>query len=203
MPSLDPLSLPSTDPRAERLLPAVFYMMAVENKAKSAAEGRPIFDDVEMINILRPGDNTTDFHTEVQEKHKRMYPAQYAQFKQSGTNAHGGTLLSMLTFLTPRQIKEFEALNIYNVEALALINDNNAFMGWREIKNKAVAYLEMAKDQAVMTRWKEKEEALELRAKQQDEKITALTDQVAQLIAKLGDAPEKRGPGRPRKDEAA
>lgn len=201
----DPFSIPSSNPNSDRLLPARFYLEPVPNKAESEKQGRPIYDDVEMINIMRPADPTTDVHQVATAKHKRLYPNEYATFKQRGENMHSGTPLTQLTFLTPRQIREFNAMDIFNVETLASLSDATPFMGWRDLKNKAVAYLALAKDQAVITKWEEEKAAMAARAEAQDQKIGALTDQVAQLIAKLNDPSEKLKPGKlslPPKDAA-
>lgn len=189
----DPLSLPNMNPNEQRRLPAVFYYEAVENKHKSALEGRPIFDEILYINIIRPGDKTTDIHRKATDKDKQNYARELDLFLRKGEQAISGTPIEQLTFLNRAQIAELKAMNVFSVEALSSLDDRSAFMGWRDLRNKANAFLAMAKDQAVMTQWKEREEALEVRGKNQDQKIDALEQQVRDLMDKLT-APDKPTP---------
>jgi hypothetical protein len=166
----------------------IWKMMALPNPAKSKQEGRPIFDDCEMVEIRIAG--SKDFtvqpawaqsHWEVDEEsgeqrivtYAERFAKQYQQFKSKQHQTKSGTPLDYLPFLTEGKRSELRALSIYTAEALAEIDGQplkNLGMGGRDLKNKATEWLASASHEAVLKRQQDQIEALQaqLRVIQED-----------------------------------
>lgn len=128
-----------------------FFIRAVENPAKTAEEGRPIFSDVEYVEIRIAGDKSTVIVKKVTDEHKRRWPRQYEQFKAGIEQHMEGTPLSEWSQLSASKVAEFKAMNIHTVEALSEVADGNIAklgMGARELVQKAAKWLEVTKDNA-------------------------------------------------------
>lgn len=144
-------------------LVALFKHLAVYNKPKSLKEGRPIFDDIEVVEIRKPGakdfqafpalamshwaeDRMTGEQTQV--TYAERFSQQYRQFKASSAQTKSGTPLDQVAFLSEGRRAELRAQNIYTVEQLASIDGaelKNLGPGGREMKNEAVAFIEESK----------------------------------------------------------
>ena len=173
-----------------------FYMDTKENPARSREEGRPIFEDVEMVKIQMVGDPKNTLIAPAHEKTKRhpetgegwplseQFPEHYRYFKDNADQqTAAGTPLTEVPWLTAAQRAELKALKIFTVDGLATL-DGTALqrlgMGGRALKDKAVAWLDQAAGHAAESRLAE-----ELAAR--DREIEALKDQMALLAA--GKAP--------------
>ena len=90
-----------TDPDAR--LHVKFYIQPQKNEFKSTLEGRPIFEDVQMIEIRIPGDQLTVIHSAVREDHKQRFPKHWAYFEQTQgkDNLEIGTPLTQWPMLQP------------------------------------------------------------------------------------------------------
>ena len=162
-------------------LVATFRNMALKNEARSSAEGRPIFEDIEVVEIRIPGSrNWTPYpaaahsHWEVNpftgEQTSRTYaerfPRQYAQFKAQMQQTKTGTPLDHAPFLSEGKRAELRAQNIYTVEQLALIDGQelkNLGPHGRDFKNQATDYIDRSKSNAPNTQLAEELEALRAR----------------------------------------
>ena len=169
-----------------------FYVKPVENKVKSAAEGRPVFDEKEMIKIRIAGDKGTELHAPVTEasvyvpegpgqKGRRLtyieqFPEQYEAFKAGREQAISGTPIEEATFLTVSQRAELKAVNIFTVEALAGIEAADKLgMSGSVMVEHARAYLDRAQGAAEDGTLINKNKALEL-------KVTEMQQQIAELM---------------------
>ncbi len=132
-----------------------FYIEPVERPGKSLQEGRPIYEDCDMVAIINPG-SRDEFVKEVDDKVKRdpWMGSIYARWKATQQQPTDGTPLTMVPFLTPAVIKELQGLNIMSLEHLANAPDTAAqrMMGMVELRKKAKSYLEAAAGSAVVTR---------------------------------------------------
>ena len=170
----------SRDPDAA--LVATFRNHAVRNEAKSVAEGRPIYDDIEVVEIRMPGNRTgapifpahavshwvTDPRTGEQTKitYAERFRHQYQQFKAVQQQTKTGTPLDHAPFLTEARRSELRALNVYTVEQLALVDGaelKNLGTGGREMKNRAQEYIEESKTRAPNLQMQAELEALRAR----------------------------------------
>lgn len=132
-----------------------FYMQAVENKARSLAEGRPVFDEREMVEIRIPGDRLATHVNYVLDEHRQRWPDHYAAFKRGEARAASGTPLEQWPPMTTGRVASLKALGILSVEELSNLPDNmlpSLGMGARELRDQARAYLEAASDGAAAGR---------------------------------------------------
>lgn len=147
-----------------------FYIHTMENKAKSKEAGRPIFDDMEVVEVRFAGNRQTvsvfPAHAicgEIQDldgdsqpmTYAQRWPDQYKRFKAKAQQIAAGTPIDELPFLTQAKRSELKALSIYTAEALAALDGNelkNLGQGGRELKNQAQAYLDNATGSADVTR---------------------------------------------------
>jgi hypothetical protein len=145
------------------VLVALFKNHAALNEAKSREEGRPIYDDIEVVEIRSPGSRDfkvfpanafshwqTHPHTGEQTKitYAERFVHQYQQFKRHAAQTKSGTPLDYVPFLSEGKRAELRAQNIYTIEALAAIDGQelkNLGLGGRDLKNAAVEYMDNAK----------------------------------------------------------
>ena len=162
----------------DALLVPVFKTIAVPNEARSREAGRPIFDDMEVVEIRFGGDRNkisvfpahaetglTDgsdgYTTKI--TYAQRFPEQYRAFKQQAAQVSSGTPVEELPFLTQAKRSELKALNIHTAETLAEL-DGTALktlgIGGRDLKNQAVAYLQSASGSAETDKLRRENEAL-------------------------------------------
>jgi hypothetical protein len=138
----------------------IFKTLPILNPARTAQEGRPIYEDVEHCEIRGPGSRNTTVQPahqlstgwvidpitgeQRQITYAERFNRQYRQFKEHATQTKSGTPLAHVPFLTEARRAELRALNIITVEQLALVDGQelkNLGPGGREYKNKAQEYL--------------------------------------------------------------
>jgi hypothetical protein len=142
---------------------ALFKQHPLPNEARSRAEGRPIFDDMEIVEIRTPGSRdvkvfpaTAFSHWEPDPEtgglkkvsYAERFSRQYQQFKRRDLQTKSGTPLDYVPFLSEGKRSELRALNIYTVEALAAVDGQelkNLGAGGREWKNAAMEYIAAGK----------------------------------------------------------
>jgi hypothetical protein len=148
------------------LLVVVFKLVAEENIEKSRIEGRPIFEEKEHCVITSGGCKdikvfpATEFSRwvddpvtgrQVKQSYAERFRHQYQQFKRQDIQTKSGTPLDHTSFLSEGRRAELKAQNIYTVEMLAAVEGNelkNLGPGGREMKNKAVEYIEESRSSA-------------------------------------------------------
>lgn len=170
-----------------------FYTEAVEFKAESEKEGRPIFREVPFIRIQHPGDRNNVLETKATDHYKQKYAREWREFESRGANEVIGTPLSQWPPVTKSQVKEAEYFGVRTVEQLAAVNDaalQKIGMGWRELRTKALAYLDAAAGNAAQSAQAAENERLRA-------EMAALK---ASFEAMQADKPSR---GRPRKEETA
>jgi len=190
----------ATNPDAR--LAVMFYSKPLQNDYESNKQGRPIFQDTEMVRIQVPGDTTTVIDVPVREDHKKRFPLHWAHYqnKHGGDSREIGTPLSQWSRLSPSQVEELRALKFYTVENVASASDQNlqrlgmvAGTSPYAFRDHAIRFLAMAKDDSAAQAAEEKAKALEAKLetmqKETDEKIAAA---VAAAVA-AATAPKKRG----------
>lgn len=189
-----------------------FYKDVRKNEYRSGKEGRPIFEDVTMVHIVLPG-GLHDIKEAVQERHKMRFPQQWAAFQ----NAHDGsdpmmigTPLEQWPMIGRSAAEELKALRFYTVESIANASDATlqrmgmaGGMAGPALRDRAIRYLEVAKDNAAVDR--QAEEIAKLRAEQAEkdrlhgEQMQAMQTQLAALTAAFQAKPAAKPRGRPKK----
>ena len=176
----DPSSRQSQD---EQLL-VKFFVKPREDAKASKEEGRPIFKDVEYIDIKIAGNRAGGACRPASFEDKQRFPRHYAAFKQRTEVPTEGTPLIEWSLISRSQAEELSFYHVKTVEALATLNDNAAskFMGLNGLKAKAKAWLEHAKESAG-------EEKLHEELGKRDETIELLQKQMAEMQAKFDSLP--------------
>lgn len=169
-------TLPGQD-RTESI--ARFFLDKQQNNFKSQREGHAVYDDVEMVEIIIPGDNKTQVTSMVRQEHKDRWPRQYEAFKKGLEPAVDGYPIEHWAPVTAAQAANFKAVNVPTVEALAAVSDANLHalgIGARQLRDRAKAWLEQARDGEPLAK------ALAELENERAEKL-ALQTQVADLAA--------------------
>src|SRR4051812_45528342 len=119
-PAADPDMFSRPNAGDEQLF-VVFYMGIVKNEQRTVDEGRPIFDDVECVRIIVPGDRNNINDRPASDVDKRRFAKQYAMFKQGVKEEDqvSGTRLTDWPFLTRAQCEELKYLGLRTVEHLS------------------------------------------------------------------------------------
>jgi hypothetical protein len=166
-----------------------FYQRTEPDVAETEKQGRPIYKEVDFIEIHQPGNKDSVIDRKAYpvdiERFARHYEAYKARTKGDGVHIEGTPLVEW-PGITRSQAEELKFFNVYSVEQLAGMSDSNAqnIMGIQSLKAAAKLWLEKASD-------KQLQEA-------QDE-IAQLKAQMAELMAAKEEKPKR---GRPRKTEA-
>lgn len=183
-----------------------FFRHGEMSHLKSIKQGAPIYDDVDMVEVITPGERDP-VRVIATELHKRRFPRQWDAYKTGQELSQSGTPIELLLTNQPSAVLQLKSLNIHTIQQLAGLSDSAKQMiplGAQQLQDKARAYLSAAKD------------GQNFHAMQ-----SAMQDQIDQMKQMLVDAgiqppsdkplnlPEepqteaKRGPGRPRKELAA
>jgi hypothetical protein len=96
-----------------------FFRESRPNPARTAADGVPRFDDVEMVQILIPGDRLNSPVKLVTEAERRRWPKAYAHFKSGDDDAVEGTPIAQLPAMTAAQAEELRYFHVRSIEQLA------------------------------------------------------------------------------------
>lgn len=145
-----------------------FSIEAMHNEKKSAAEGRPIYEDKEFITIQTPGDTKSIIKRPVRHQPHGSYPSdpdrfprQWQAFKNQQSQVAVGTPVTEWAMITKSDAMALKALNIHTVEALAEIGENSlTWMGARKLREMAQGWLAQAKDGSTVTKLLSEVEAL-------------------------------------------
>ncbi len=168
----------------EKLL-VKFFIRAKQGKRESIAEGRPIYRDVEYIDIKIPGSRNAGICRPATPKDRTRFPKHYAAFKERTDAPSDGTPLSEWPLVTRSLAEELAFSNIKTVEHLASAIDSHIskFMGGLNLKQKAIEWLEIAD---------EEKPYLQMKAEltERDERIAKLEEKLDKLIAASVKTPE-------------
>jgi hypothetical protein len=145
-------------------LVALFKLLPVKNDLKSMAEGRVIYDDIEVCEIRFPGKTdirvspahafshwVTDEYGQRQITYAERFRKQYQQFKEHAAQTLSGTPLDKVPWLSPARVAELQAVHVYTAETLAGMDGpalKTLGIGGREMKDRATAWIAEAKANA-------------------------------------------------------
>jgi hypothetical protein len=187
-----------------------FHDEPIYNEYKSLQDGKPHYDMKVMVKIYTPGDKTKVVHRLARLEadmgippDPARWPAQWAAYQQGKTAIKDGTPLSEWARLNKQQVQDFNAMHIWTVEQLAEVSDvalDGLGHGGRSLRDAAIAFLEQAKDASFVHKLEEKHAS----------EMAEAMRQIAELRASItgnspdtnGDEPARRGPGRPRREDA-
>lgn len=163
--------------RPDSCLGVRFFLHPILDERRSSEEGRPIYQEIEMVEILIPGSKDIT-HRKVNDDFKRRFSAQYESFKKTSENKIDGTPLNQFPFISASERKELEYFNIFTGEQLANMPDGNIDkigVNGRDLIKKVKAYMELAKDTSVLGRMTDENEHLK-------REMQLLKEQMTQII---------------------
>jgi hypothetical protein len=166
-----------------------FYSHPVQNEAKSAEAGRPVFEDVDYIRIQVPGDKTTRIERPVRPDDVRAHRIAHEAYKAGKEAPTSGTPLKEWPAATRAQVEELAYFKVYTVEHLAGLSDGNAqnLGPILALRQKARDFLEAAKATAPMA-------SLRAELERKDAELAALRAQMAKMNETL-ERLDKKGKG--------
>lgn len=121
-----------------------FYINSVADQVLTEAQGRPIFRDMEYVEIRTPGNQTNIVNRPVSMMDKQRFPRHYAMFKQGLQDVIVGQPLSEVAWILRSQVDELKFLKVLTVEQLASVNDDlcSRVPGMLNLKNRAQRHLD-------------------------------------------------------------
>ena len=163
------------------------YVGEIKNEDKSLEEGRPIYDQVEMIRITVPGDRNNVVDRPLRPEDKARFPRQYANFKNNVAALVQGTPIALWRDGSKALAQELAFFNIHTVEQLAAAPDGNVskISGLINLKQKAIEFVQASKAPDL------KLSALEEQNKLLQDQLEEMKKQIAALAPKAdtGKAP--------------
>jgi len=177
--------------RGDEGLYVLFTTEAIQSDLKTKESGRPVFEDIEIIEIRIPGDDKTIIKTIVSDEHRERFPDEYDAFKENAVFSDSGTPLEHWPAVTKSQVAALKHNHIMNVEDLANLSDANVanIMGGNELKQKAKAFLASANDNALVE--KQASEIEELRTAIKALQADSTRQATANAVAQAEEAPKK------------
>lgn len=169
---------------ADKGLLVRFFYNTVPDKQATEKEGRPVFKEVEYIEIRIPGKRDAQACRPATFADKKRFPEHYKAFKDRVDMPEMGWPLSEWPQITRSQAEELSFQNIKTVEQLAACPDSSIgnIMGGYGLKEKAQKALEEAKNPAAVA---EKTRELEVQNKKLLEQNAELASQVGALNKKV------------------
>lgn len=160
-----------------------FFLKSVEDKAKTLEEGRPIFKDIEYIDIRVSGKRDSLACRPASFQDKKRFQRHYEAYKNRTEMPLEGTPLSEWPQIARSQIEELSFLNCKTVEQLCEVSDTHIsqMRGGYTLKQKAQEWMKAAEKSKVIA------QNLELKAKQAetDEQMAEMQKTLALMQAKL------------------
>lgn len=145
----------TTMQQADERLMVRFYLMEQLNEARTREAGMNKYDDMEMVEIIIPG-NRDNCIRRASDQDKHRFRRQYEAFLNSGAEKLEGTPLSHFPFISPGERKELEYCNIYTGEGLVGLQDiyiDKIPMDVRPLIQKVKAFMAHAKDASVSVQY--------------------------------------------------
>lgn len=141
-----------------------FYMDSVQDELATASQGRPIFRDVERVEIILPGNPHLRPVHNVTDEHRQRWAPEYKAFRQGVEIAPQGTPLEEWPVLSRSQIMELKGLGLRTVEDVARMTDvatQRIGTGGQYLRERATAYLDDAAASAFTSRMSAENEKLQ------------------------------------------
>lgn len=167
-----------------------FEVVTVPHPGLSAEKGYPVHRDIEMAYVSYPGEDKMEQPYKVDEAFKRgEFGPYYERWKKAQTDEHivDGYKLSEWPVIDRATAADLRYHKVYTVEHLAALSDatvQKLGMGIAELRKKAQATLEVAKDRAAAEKYAVENE----RVKRENEE---LKKQIVKFGAMIEDLQKK------------
>lgn len=134
-----------------------FYRKPVLQPGKSREAGRAVYEEVDYVRIHVPGDKSCVVERPVSQQDVFRFQERYNKWKAGQEEAVTGTPLSALPGMNPSKVEEYKFFKLVTVEQLAEANDNLGakFMSFQQDKQRAKAFIEVAKNNAPIEKMNE------------------------------------------------
>lgn len=161
-----------------------FFRMPVKNEEKSLEEGRPIYDDVEMIEKRVRGDRNNIVVKPVTQQEKRDFRDAYRAFLEDTEVKESGTPLAEWPPVNASLREELKYFGYTTVEHLAEADDNacTRVPGLQGLKNRAKSFLELAKGSAPLEK-----------LHKENEDLRSMIDVLQAQVAEISKAQAEKG----------
>lgn len=139
-----------------------FFMDSVQDELASAEQGRPIFREIERVQILMPGNQFLAPVHNVNDEHRNRWSREYEAFRKGIEIAVDGTPLEQWNMLNKAQVYELKGMHLRTVEDVARMPDavvQQIPFGQR-IREAAAAYLDDAAASALTSKLSAENERL-------------------------------------------
>ena len=187
---LDTAFFDAAPPQARGPRPLLrFFSEPVELPGKSAEEGRPVFVARDFVGITNPGSRDEVIRrAEDKAKEDEFVAWAYAKWKKTQQQPTDGTPIETIPFISKAMALELKAINIHSLETLATAPETaiQRMMGLRDLKKKAQAFMEAAKDTALVTK-------LQGELSARDRQIEMMQKQMAEMSARFDAMAAKQG----------
>jgi hypothetical protein len=163
-----------------------FYLAPKLMAFKSRAEGRPIYEDREMVKIMVKGQDKQIFTREATDEDKQRFPREYAAFKMGREVAVVGTPIDMLPGVGPSFVQNMKAKGVKTIEDFVNLSDEslmNVGPGGRELQRRAKAMLGQTVDETIQL----KDELNQERVRREN-----LEAQIQALMEKVNDLSDRK-----------
>jgi hypothetical protein len=167
-----------------------FFTKSREDKTASKKEGRPIFKDVEYVDIKVAGNRSGGASRPATFADKQRFPRHYAAYQQRIEAPMNGTPLAEWPLMTRTQVEELAYHNVKTVEQLVGMSDTLAanFMGMNDLRRKGKQWLEHTEETSRINEI----ETLKASNDEKADRIVTLETQMLSLMEKF-DSLEKAG----------
>lgn len=169
-----------------------FYL---KKKRVTNDDGSVTFKYVEWVDIITPGDNRSTPSQKVTDRHRNLWPTEYAAFRRGEEVARDGWPIDMWSYLNEQQVHALKAMNIFTVEDVAGLADSNLGhipMG-RTLKNQATAALRTKKEQDSVEAMRQKDELNQQAIKSLEDNNIELQRQLEIMQAQMAAMVEAKG----------
>jgi hypothetical protein len=169
----------SRQAEADKGLLVKFFMLPRQDKAATELAGRPIFKDVEHVDIKIPGNRNSGACRPATEADKRRFPNHYRAFKERIENVEEGTPLTEWPLMSRSMAEELAFFRVKTVEQLVTMSDSQSskFMGLNALKEKARLWLKSAEQDKPF-------QEMDKKIKDQAEEIAELREALAMVVAR-------------------
>ena len=167
-----------------------FFTEAALLPGKSDEAGRPVYEERDYVGITNPGsrDEVVRFAKDKAKEDEYVAWA-YKKWKATQEQVVDGTPVETVPFLNKAQVAELKAINVHTLEALAELPDTakQRMMGAGDLQKKAQAYMQAAKDSAVVTRLQSELNQRDRTIEQMKAQMDIMSKRFDEMVAKMGE----------------
>jgi hypothetical protein len=176
-----------------------FYRRAVQNEEATSKEGRPIFHEVDYVEIFIPGDKTSVIDRPASDDDKTRFAKKYQAYQErQDQDALDGTPLAQWPGMNQAQVLELAHFGCKTVDQLAAMSDDTLHKlgaGYLDRRKAARIYLEEAAGRAPLEKMQAELSDRDKTIAGQSVQIESMEKAIAELQAKLSSPPKTEADG--------